>query len=155
MDAYALAASLQAGDSVTIVAEGEQYLIAPEDVEVRSTPRSGYSVAEEGGYLVAVTTELDNALTQEGYAREIVRRVQQLRKDTDLAISDRIVTYLGDGDLMHEVLAHFGDYIRDETLSVDLVQVHPGQENAIPAHLPNALFDLGGVNVTVAIARKA
>ncbi len=154
MDPFALAARFQNGESVLIQADGEEFLVAPEDVEVRSTPRSGYSVAEESGYLVAVTTELDNALTQEGYAREIVRRIQQLRKDTDLAISDRIVTYLGDGDLMHEVLANFGDYIREETLSVDLVQVHPGMDNAIPPNLPSAAFDLGGVEITVAIARK-
>jgi isoleucyl-tRNA synthetase len=154
MDPYALATAFAAGESVTIVTEGEEYLVAPEDVEVRTTPRSGYSVAEEGGYLVAVTTELDNALTQEGYAREIVRRIQQLRKDADLAISDRIVTWLGDGALMHDVLANFGDYIREETLSVDLVQVHPGQKSTLPAHLPTATFDLGGVEITVAVARK-
>ena len=68
--------------------------VAPEDVEVRSAPRQGFSVAEASGYLVAVTTELDTMLEQEGYARELVRRIQQLRKDADLAISDRIVTYI-------------------------------------------------------------
>ena len=73
-------------------------------------------MAQTAGYLVAVTTELDQALLQEGYARELVRRIQQLRKDADLAISDRIVTYIADSDLMHEVLAHFGDYVREETL---------------------------------------
>jgi hypothetical protein len=55
---------------------------------------------------------------------------------------------------MHDVLANFGDYIREETLSVDLVQVHPGQESTLPAHLPTATFDLGGVEITVAVARK-
>jgi isoleucyl-tRNA synthetase len=154
MDQFEMAGRFQKGESVEVVADGESYLVAPEDVEVRSTPRSGYSVAEDGGYLVAVTTELDNALVQEGYAREIVRRIQQLRKDADLAISDRIVTWVADGALMHEVLAHFGDYIRDETLSVDLVQVHPGHDTGIPAHLPAATFELGGGDVTVAIARK-
>jgi isoleucyl-tRNA synthetase len=65
---------------------------------------------------VAVTTELDQALIQEGYARELVRRIQQLRKDAGLEISDRIVTYMADSDLMHAVLAHFGAYVREETL---------------------------------------
>ena len=103
-------------------------------------------MAQTGGYLVAITTELDQALLQEGYARELVRRIQQLRKDANLAISDRIVTYIADSDLMHEVVAHFGDYVRDETLSVDLVQVHPGDGGAIPAHLPQATFELGGTH---------
>jgi isoleucyl-tRNA synthetase len=161
MDQFALASRFQAGESVEIEAEGETFLVAPEDVEVRSSPRQGYSVAEAAGYLVAVTTEVDAALEQEGYARELVRRIQQLRKDAALAISDRIVTYVADSDpavngdgLLHEMLAHFGSYVRDETLTVDLVQVHPGQGNSIPSHLPQATFELGDSEVTIAVARK-
>lgn len=163
MDQFALASRFQAGESVEIEAEGETYLVAPEDVEVRSAPRQGYSVAEAGGYLVAVTTEVDTALEQEGYARELVRRIQQLRKDAELAISDRIVTYIahkpngadvnGDG-MLHQVLAHFGDYVREETLTVDLVQVHPEQGNEIPHHLPQANFELGDNQVTIAVSKK-
>ena len=118
------------------------------------TPRAGYSVAQAAGYLVAITTELDQALLQEGYARELVRRVQQLRKDANLQISDRIVTYVADGELMHTVIEHFGAYVREETLSVDLVQVHPGAGGSLPAHLPSATFEMGEGTVTVAIGKK-
>ncbi|MCC6166280.1 MAG: isoleucine--tRNA ligase [Caldilineaceae bacterium] len=154
MDQFALASRFQAGESVEIAAEGETYLVVPEDVEVRSAPRQGYSVAEAGGYLVAVTTEVDAALEQEGYARELVRRIQQLRKDANLEISDRIVTYIADSTLLHEVLAHFGTYVREETLSVELVQVHPGQGDGIPSHLPQTRFELAGGEVTVGLAKK-
>jgi isoleucyl-tRNA synthetase len=154
MDQFALASRFQAGETVEITAEGEPYAVAPEDVEVRSTPRQGYSVAEAGGYLVAVTTEVDTALEQEGYARELVRRIQQLRKDANLAISDRIVTYVADSELLHAVLAHFGDYVREETLTVDLVQLHLGKGGGLPAHLPQASFELGDVQVTIAVAKK-
>ena len=166
MDQFALATRLQAGESVEIEVDGETYVVDPDDVEIRSTPRQGFSVAESGGYLVAVTTEVDAALEQEGYARELVRRIQQLRKDANLAISDRIVTYIadtsgGDGSdavatdgMLHEVLANYGDYVREETLTVDLVQIHPGQDNTIPAHLPKANFELGDSKVTIAVAKK-
>ncbi len=154
MDQLELAGKLQAGETVEVEAEGERYAVGPEDVEVRLTPRAGFSVAQTAGYLVAITTELDQALLQEGYARELVRRIQQLRKDADLAISDRIVTYIADSDLMHEVVAHFGAYVRDETLSVDLVQVHRGDGNSVPSHLPSATFELGDRSVTVAISKK-
>jgi isoleucyl-tRNA synthetase len=155
LDQFDLATRFEAGETVEIAAEGEVYAVAPEDVEVRSTPRLGFSVAEASGYLVAVTTEVDKALEQEGYARELVRRIQQLRKDADLQISDRIVTYIADSSLLHEVLAHFGNYIRAETLSVDLIQVHPNQGDDIPSHLPQARFELAGTDVTVAVAKKA
>ncbi len=154
MDQLELAARFQAGETVDVTAEGETYAVAPEDVEVRMTPRAGFSVAQAGGYLVAVTTELDQALLQEGYARELVRRIQQLRKDADLAISDRIVTYVADSDLMHAVLAHFGAYVREETLSVDLVQLHLTQGDVVPENLPQATFDMDGRLVTVAIGKK-
>lgn len=154
LDQLELASTLEAGDSVTIAAGGESYEVTPEDVEIRSTPRAGYSVAESGGYLVAVTTELDAALEREGYARELVRRIQQLRKDAELDISDRIVTYVVDSDVVHEVLDSFGDYVRDETLTVDLVQVHPAQGDDIPAHLPHVKFELADKEVIIAVAKK-
>ncbi|MCX6043837.1 MAG: isoleucine--tRNA ligase [Chloroflexi bacterium] len=154
MDQAELAAHFQAGESVEVTVDEQVYVIAPEDVEVRSAPRSGYSVAEDGGYLVAVTTDLSTGLVQEGYARELVRYVQQLRKDANLAISDRIVTYVEASSMIHDVLAHFGDYVREETLSVDLVQVHPAQGQTIPAHLPKANLELGGNEVTIAVSKK-
>ena len=154
MDQLELASLLQAGQAAPIVAEGQTYLVAPEDVEVRMTPRAGFSVAEAGGYLVAVTTELTQSLIQEGYARELVRRIQQLRKDANLEISDRIVTYIADSDLVHEVLVHYGAYVREETLTVELVHLHATQGQNLPSHLPQASFELGDRNVTVAIAKK-
>jgi isoleucyl-tRNA synthetase len=154
MDQFSLASRFQAGETVEIEAEGERFAISPDDVEVRSAPRAGYSVAEASSYLVAVTTEVDASLEQEGYARELVRRIQQLRKDANLAISDRIVTYIADSTLLSQVLDHFGDYVRDETLTVDLVQVHPGADNGFPSHLPQASFELGGAAVTIAVGKK-
>jgi isoleucyl-tRNA synthetase len=111
-------------------------------------------VAEDGGYLVAITTDLTPELEQEGNARELVRRIQQLRKDADLEISDRIVTYVADSDLVHDMLVKFGRYVRQETLSVDLVHIHVDQGDGVPSHLPQVEFELDGRPVTVAIAKK-
>ncbi len=154
MDQAELAARFQAGETVVVQVEGTSYEVTPEDVEVRSTPRAGYSVAEDGGYLVAVTTELTPALAREGYAREMVRRIQQLRKDAGLAISDRIVNYITTYPTVHQVLEDFGDYIHEETLTVDLVQLHPERGESLPQELPSTTFRLGEEEVSVAI-RKA
>jgi isoleucyl-tRNA synthetase len=156
MDQNELAARFQAGESVVIEADGESYEVTDEDVEVRSSPRVGYSVAEDGGYLVAVTTDLTPDLVQEGNARELVRRIQQLRKDADLDISDRIATYVSDEDgaeagMMHDLLRVHGRYVRQETLSVDLVHV---QDGGLPSHLPQDSFELDGKCVTVAVSKK-
>ena len=147
LDQADLAGKLQAGETVTVEGDGVSYAIAPEDVEVRSTPRSGFSVAQDGGYLVAITTELTPALEQEGHARELVRRIQQLRKDTGLEISDRITLYVSDSPLVTDLLARYGDYVREETLAVELVQ------NGVPSVLAQASFELDEGNVTVALQK--
>jgi isoleucyl-tRNA synthetase len=147
LDQLELAGKFQAGASVTLEADGASYEIAPEDVEVRSTPRAGFSVAQEGGYLVAVTTELTPALTLEGNARELVRRIQQLRKDAGLDISDRITLYLSDSPVTGDLLANFGAYVQEETLTTKLVQ------NGVPGKVEQVSFELGGVAVMVGLAK--
>ena len=149
-----LAARFQAGETVEISAEGETDGVAPEDVEVRVTPRAGFSVAQEAGYLVAVTTELDQTLLQEGSARELVRRIQQLRKDAGLEISDRIVVYVATTALLHDILAHFGSYVREETLCVELVQLHLEAGDELPEGLPQTQFELEETTIRVAIGKK-
>ena len=52
------------------------------------------------------------------------------------------------------MLAHFGAYVREETLSVEIVQLHLAQGDAVPENLPQAAFDLDGRSVTVAIGKK-
>ena len=148
LDQVDLAGKFQAGEAVTVEGDGVSYAIAPEDVEVRSTPRAGFSVAQDGGYLVAITTTLTPELEQEGNARELVRRIQQLRKDAGLEISDRITLYVSDSPLTAGLLASYGDYVKDETLTVDLVR------NGVPGDLPQASFELGDSAVTVALRKQ-
>ena len=121
MDQRELAARFDAGESVTVEAEGREYVVEPEDVEVRRSPRAGLAVAEDSGYLVAVTTTLTPELELEGHARELVRRIQQLRKDSDLDISDRIILTLSDTPLLNSLLAAHRDYILSETLTLEVV----------------------------------
>ena len=115
-----LADRFDAGESVTVDDDGQSYVVEPEDVEVRRTPRAGLAVAEDGGYLVAVTTTLTPALELEGQARELVRRIQQLRKDSDLDISDRIRLTLPDSPLMGSLLSAHKSYIMAETLTLEI-----------------------------------
>ncbi len=147
LDQMELAARFRNGETVEVrVESGESYAIDPGDVEVRTSPREGYSVAEDGGYLVAVTTRLTPELELEGHARELVRRVQQLRKDAGLAISDRIVLYVSDTALVGAVLAAHGDYVKEETLTTQVVQ-----NGAVPASTET--FALGSEDVTIGVER--
>jgi isoleucyl-tRNA synthetase len=111
---------LLAGQNLVVSAEGQTIELLPDEVEVRAQAHAGFSVASEGAYLAALVTDLTPALVQEGLAREFVRRVQDLRKQMDLDISDRIkVQYAASVGLTEGVEA-FRDYVMGETLTVDL-----------------------------------
>ena len=100
--------------------EGEEVELAPEEVLVREEPREGLAVASERGVTVAVDVVLTPGLVAEGLAREVVRRVQNLRKEAGFDLDDRIVTtYRADGELAEAIEAWRG-FIAAETMSVEL-----------------------------------
>ena len=81
-----------------------------------------YWVALEGGYTVAVDTTVTPELAEEGMARELVHRIQNLRRAADFEVTDRIVTYYQAPEEIGQIMTgSFADYIRQETLSEDLI----------------------------------
>jgi isoleucyl-tRNA synthetase len=145
LDAEAWAAKLQAGEPVAVTIDGEAIQLSGEEVSVEINPREGYEVSREGDYLVAVDVTLTDDLIQEGLARELVRRIQSLRKDAGFRIEDKIATYYeGDPELIG-VVQDYAEYISQETLSVEMIEgrgpegSHTGQFNiegkAIAFHL--------------------
>jgi isoleucyl-tRNA synthetase len=125
MDQAQLARELQAGKAVRVPVEGEELEIAPSEAEVKVAPKAGWAVATEAGYTVAVSTELTTELVQEGLAREVVRRVQDLRKKADFRIEDRITTYYTAEGKLAEAITAWANYIKAETLTEELVVAGP------------------------------
>jgi isoleucyl-tRNA synthetase len=85
----------------------------------------GYVSAVDGDYGVAVTTELSPELEAEGIAREVVRRLQTMRRSSGLDITDHIVAYYQGGDSLEHVMSCFADYIKQETLTIELISAVP------------------------------
>lgn len=104
--------------SLTINAGSDTFVLFPEDVEVIHEEITGWLVASEGTSTVALDTELDEELINEGLAREFINRVQNLRKDSGLDLTDRIsLGYVAD-DSLQTVLEGKRDYIMEETLAI-------------------------------------
>ena len=121
--------------------------LEPEDILLQAQDTAGFAAAQEAGYTVAVTTAISPELADEGIARELVRRIQDMRREAGFDLSDRITTWVaGDGDVAR-VLASQGDYIRAETLTTEL---RTG-EASNGAH--TAEHDLEGTKVTIAVCR--
>jgi isoleucyl-tRNA synthetase len=108
------------GETLTIIVDGEDYEITPDEVEVRAEAKEGYAVASEGAYLAALVTELTPELVNEGLVREFVRRVQSLRKDADFDIADRIHLYYTASEGLTDAIQSFEDYIKEETLAREI-----------------------------------
>jgi isoleucyl-tRNA synthetase len=103
----ALLRQLAAGESVTIEVAGASRLIAPEDVAIIRRASGAAVVQENGGYGVALDPTITPALRAEGLSREVISRIQRLRKEAGLAVSDRIaVAVAGEEELEAAVAAH-------------------------------------------------
>jgi isoleucyl-tRNA synthetase len=143
-DAAQLAASVNSGQPVQIQVEGQAVELAPEEILVQTQPVEGLAVAADKIITVAVDSNLTPELRAEGLAREIVRRVQALRKDAGFNIEDRITTYYVTGNELSRVIADWGDYIRAETLSTRLVAgPPPAQAYAETQKIDDAEVTLG------------
>jgi isoleucyl-tRNA synthetase len=116
----AYARALLNSEPIAVSVDGEIINVLPGEVEVRQNARGGYVVADEGGYLAALKTDLTPELEREGLAREFVRRVQDLRKTAGLEISDRIIIRFAASPKLSEAIRDFAGYITSETLCVDL-----------------------------------
>ncbi|MAF39316.1 MAG: isoleucine--tRNA ligase [Chloroflexi bacterium] len=105
-----------------------------------------YSVSMEGGYMVAVDGDLSDALKEEGLAREVVHRIQGMRRSANFDVTDRIVTYYqGPSEFAGIMQGAFSDYIRNETLSNDLVDGSPSTESATES------TKIEGMEITLAV----
>jgi len=99
---------------------GNTYPISLEDVEISSEDLPGWFVTTDGKLTVALDTSLNEELLAEGIAREIVNRVQNLRKASDLQVTDRIHLFLENHPDIIPAVHRFGDYIKNEVLADDI-----------------------------------
>jgi isoleucyl-tRNA synthetase len=122
-----IAEKVLAGEAVEITLEGEVVTLAPEEILVQTHPAERFAVAVDRGTIVAVGTEISPALLAEGQAREIVRRIQALRKEAGFNIEDRIRTYYQTESALGSVMKDWADFIKSETLSLELNDTAPAE----------------------------
>ena len=138
-------AALQSSGQPIVVGD---YTLQPEEILVTTRELDGFSVSSEAGYTVAISTTVTPELLLEGQARELVHRIQNMRRDAGFDIADYIITYYSGSDLDGLVDAH-GEYIRHETLSLEIVCALPPPE----AHVAEQTFD--GLVGTIGVAKSA
>jgi isoleucyl-tRNA synthetase len=129
--------------SFPIDVEGESISLTLEDVEITSEDIPGWLVASENGLTVALDITLTDELKKEGLSRDMVNRIQNLRKDKGMEVQDKIaVIYHSQNQMMMEALVVFSDYVKTETQALSLT---PGSIDG------GEKFDIDGVEVDVKI----
>ncbi len=125
-DGTALVAELRRRGAVTVDLAGEELELAEGDLLVEAGSPEGYQVEVDGERVVALKTEIDEALRQEGAARELVHAVQLARKDAGLRIEDTIALTLAVPAELRPLVERFREAIASETLASELVVVESG-----------------------------
>ena len=147
LDPQMLAHHLQGGRPVTVDVEGTPVELLPEEAQVRMRAREGMAVADASGIVVGVETLLTPELEREGLARDLVRRIQDARKNAGFEIEDRIaLTYQAD-ERLRTVLDQMGEYVAAETLAVEMRAGDVTPDSYVES------FQVGGQQITVGLRR--
>jgi isoleucyl-tRNA synthetase len=117
LDASAVADALERDEEVGISLDGKDHTLAADDFNLVMEPLEGYQVEAEAGHAVALELDLDDELRREGLAREVVRAVQEARKQAGLEVSDRIALALGGDEELLAAAREHEAYIAGETLA--------------------------------------
>jgi isoleucyl-tRNA synthetase len=112
--------ALSSGQTIAVQIDGQSFEVTPEECEVRTKAAEGFTAAEDSGYMAALDTTLTEELVLEGLAREVVRRVQTMRRDADFNISDNIQIRYVASERLGRAIEKFDNYIKSETLSTSL-----------------------------------
>ena len=149
MKALAEAISKMSQDDIAkMEADGQftllDYTLVPEDVEIITEDMPGWLVANNGILTIALDIELTDELIEEGIARELVNRIQNLRKSSGLEITDRIKVAIEDKAEIHNAVLHCNEYIAGQVLATSL---------QLAADVQGESVEMDGYNVNIKIEK--
>ena len=129
-DGRAIAAAVTAGEAFDLDVGGEVLSFGADDLLIETSSAEGYACAEDGGYLVGLDTRLTEALEREGLARELMRTVQEARKQAGLEVSDRICLSITGDEAVEAALEEYRGVIMAETLAEKWMVDQPSADYA-------------------------
>ena len=120
------------------------YQLIAEDVEILTEDMPGWLVANNGILTIALDIELTDELIEEGIARELINRIQNLRKSSGLEITDRITVVIEDREEIHNAVLHCNDYIASQVLATSLT---------LGTNVAGESVEMDGYNINIAIKK--
>lgn len=120
LDAHEVVEKLENGESISLDLDGEEFKMERDHIQVNISSKEGFDVAMEKNKFVILDTSLTDELIREGYAREFISKVQQMRRSNDYDILDNIKIYYNGSEEIQEAVKEYEDYIKSETLAVEI-----------------------------------
>ena len=136
---------LESGEKLTVDLAGESFEFGKDDVLINISAKEGFDVCMENNIFVILDTNLTSELIEEGYVREFISKVQQLRKSNDFEVLDNIDIKFCADDEIAKAVSNFDEYIKNETLALDIERV---EDDTLE------VFDLNGHDAGIKVIRK-
>ncbi len=114
--------SLQNEENVDILVDDVEYNISSDMVVIRIVSKEGFNAQMENNHFIILDTELTEDLIYEGIARELVSKVQNLRKNKDFEVADRIILYYHGDENFEKALTKFKEFVQNETLALNITK---------------------------------
>jgi isoleucyl-tRNA synthetase len=128
--------ALESEQTIEILVEGEKVTLSNTDLDIQSKDIEGWLVANNNGITVALDIQLNEELIEEGIARELINRIQNLRKDAGFEVTDKIILYLTPHKALNDALKNNLQYIKTETLT-EKIHVQDELENGVLVEFDN------------------
>lgn len=113
-------AKLAAGDTIEVQIADQTFELEPKDVQIERKVKAGVAAGNQGDLTVALDTELNDALLEEGMAREIVNKINTLRREMQLEVTDRIQIQMQTSKRVQDCFEKYQNYIKNEVLALDV-----------------------------------
>ena len=136
------------GEPLVVSVEGDSHELVADDLTVVRRASGSLAVQEDGGFFAALDPAVTSELRREGHARELISRVQRMRKESGFAVSDRIMLTVAGPEVVAAVVRVHGMWIADEVLAAELVFAGDADQGA-----EWGTIDLDGITAHVAITR--
>ena len=111
---------LEIGETLKFKLDNFSFDLSLVDIEVFYEDIEGWQVGSENGYTIALDVNINDKLKNEGISREIVNKIQNLRKDSNFNVSDKIIINIVNNNLIDKALEDNLDYVKNETLAVEV-----------------------------------
>ncbi|MEX2152226.1 MAG: DUF5915 domain-containing protein [Gemmatimonadaceae bacterium] len=141
--------AFEAGAPLAVTVDGETHEVTAEDLDVHKSASGDLLVQEAAGFVTAIDPTVTEELRLEGLARELISRVQRMRKDAGLAVSDRIRLVISGDAAVEAAVSKHKEWIAGEVLATELRHNSGILQDSLAAHV----FDLDGVEARVALTR--